>query len=584
MDASTRHLANAPPHWARAMLSEIAVSIRQGRACGRYSRHPPGILHLRPMNITRDGQLDVSDSRFIDEVYASEFPRLVFGDVLFNNTNSRELVGKTTTIDAEEGWTFSNHMTLLRFPRVISHRFMAHQLHFFWMIGAFKPLLKQYVNQASISIKVLRNFSVVLPPPLEQSRIAERIDLLLAHVRKAAALLDSSQIKSESYIRAVLRAATSGMLSSPEGEHSYVTEESTLGDRESKQADIPEVWDLGLFGRRANLRGSSGGGMPRGWSLIRVDEAGETQLGLQRQPERHAGDNLRPYLRVANVLDNKINFEDVKYMNFEPSEYMRYQLRSGDILLNEGQSLSLVGRPAMFRGEVEEVCFQNTLIRFRAYDDVDAEFALIVFRHYFYTGRFSEVARWSTNIAHLGLRRFSALPFPLPPMEEQRQICATTRELLDGVAQQVEAIPKLFDRLESLRFAILKRAFSGELTETESTGGDADRLIANLRTAAAEDRVRYRSGLRQRARSRSDHSPERNEEHELSLIDIVVEAGGRLTTRDLFERSTYDESSIDDFYSVLAQGVRDGRIREGERAAAETPSSLGPQSVVELVK
>ena len=87
------------------------------------------------MNITRDGQLDLSDCRFIDEAHASEFPRVLVGDVLFNNTNSRELVGKTTSINANNDWAFSNHMTLLRFPRVISHRFMGHQLHFFWMGG-----------------------------------------------------------------------------------------------------------------------------------------------------------------------------------------------------------------------------------------------------------------------------------------------------------------------------------------------------------------------------------------------------------------------------------------------------------------
>ena len=43
----------------------------------------------------------------------------------------------------------------------------------------------------------------------------------------------------------------------------------------------------------------------------------------------------------------------------------------------------LWGRPAMFRGEMKDICFQNTLIRFRAFEAVDAEFALIVFSSLF---------------------------------------------------------------------------------------------------------------------------------------------------------------------------------------------------------
>ena len=74
---------------------------------------------------------------------------------------------------------------------------------------------------------------------------------------------------------------------------------------------------------------------------------------------------MRPYLRVANVYEDRLDLSDVKQMNFTPNEYETFHLRDGDILLNEGQSIELVGRPAMYRGEVPGACFQNTLVRFR---------------------------------------------------------------------------------------------------------------------------------------------------------------------------------------------------------------------------
>jgi len=87
---------------------------------------------------------------------------------------------------------------------------------------------------------------------------------------------------------------------------------------------------------------------------------GRVQLGRQRAPQHHAGPNMRPYLRVANVFEDRLELGDVMEMNFDPQEYETYRLVPGDILLNEGQSRHLVGRPAIYRDEVPGACFQNT--------------------------------------------------------------------------------------------------------------------------------------------------------------------------------------------------------------------------------
>jgi type I restriction enzyme, S subunit len=111
-------------------------------------------------------------------------------------------------------------------------------------------------------------------------------------------------------------------------------------------------------------------------------------LGRQRAPQHHDGDNMRPYLRAANVLEDRLDLSNVKWMNFTPAEFETFALRPGDILLNEGQAPDLLGRPAMYQGEIVECCFQKTLLRFRAKEGVLPDYALIVFRHYMRSGRF----------------------------------------------------------------------------------------------------------------------------------------------------------------------------------------------------
>src|SRR5437773_7606503 len=64
-------------------------------------------------------------------------------------------------------------------------------------------------------------------------------------------------------------------------------------------------------------------------------------------------DHMRPYLRVANVYEDRLDLRDVKQMNFTPEEFATYALRSGDILLNEGQSPELVGRSEEHTSELQ---------------------------------------------------------------------------------------------------------------------------------------------------------------------------------------------------------------------------------------
>ncbi len=137
------------------------------------------------------------------------------------------------------------------------------------------------------------------------------------------------------------------------------------------------------------------------WSTIKTKEAGKIQLGRQRSPKYHHGPTMRPYLRVQNVFEDRIDLDDVMEMDFSGADLEKYTLHPGDILLNEGQSPQYLGRPAMYRGEPPGACFTNSLIRFQAGDSVLAEFALLVFRESMHSGRYVGKGTITTNIAHL---------------------------------------------------------------------------------------------------------------------------------------------------------------------------------------
>ncbi len=148
-------------------------------------------------------------------------------------------------------------------------------------------------------------------------------------------------------------------------------------------------------------------------------------------------------------------------MDFPPNDFEKYRLSPGDLLLNEGQSPELLGRPAIYRGELPNVCFTNTLIRFRALDGLVVEFALLLSRHYMHAARFVDEGTITTNIAHLSLGRLAKVEFPLPPLPEQHRIVAEVDRLL-SIAREAEAeVDANLKRAQGLRQAILSKAFCG---------------------------------------------------------------------------------------------------------------------------
>lgn len=185
--------------------------------------------------------------------------------------------------------------------------------------------------------------------------------------------------------------------------------------------------------------------MNKRFPMMPVAATGEVQGGRQRSPHMIEG-RVVPYLRVANVFDGYIDFNDINEMPFRQQEIETFRLRPGDILLNEGQSVELVGRCAMYADGPADCCFQNTLIRYRAGPQTDANFAIQLFRYCQAIGIFSRIAVKTNSIAHLGVSRFAELELPFPLLREQRKIAEILRTWDEAI-----------EKLEALRAAKLRR-------------------------------------------------------------------------------------------------------------------------------
>jgi len=180
---------------------------------------------------------------------------------------------------------------------------------------------------------------------------------------------------------------------------------------------------------------------------------------------------MKPYLRVANVFEDRIDTSDVKEMHFEPDAFERSLLAPGEILLNEGQTPELLGRPAMYRGDPPDVAFTNSLLRFKSRPGIQPEWALLVFRNHMHSGRFTRESRITTNIAHLSAARFKPIEFPVPPTTEQGRIVDEVERQFSFIDACERTVEGGVARSAALHRAVLKAAFEGDLVPQDQQLG-----------------------------------------------------------------------------------------------------------------
>lgn len=209
--------------------------------------------------------------------------------------------------------------------------------------------------------------------------------------------------------------------------------------------------------------------LPKGWEWTTIGEVANIQLGRQRSPKNHTGPHIRPYLRSANVTWGGIDVSDVKEMNFEPSEAVTFELQPGDLLLNEASgSPNEVGKPAIWGGEIDGCCFQNTLLRVRSRGLATTGYLYWYCRSAALAGDFGNAGR-GVNIRHLGKQGLAGFPLPLPPRAEQERVVAAIEEQLSRLDAAAALMRAAIARTEVLRKAAPQSVFP-----------TADRLLSDV--------------------------------------------------------------------------------------------------------
>ncbi len=160
-----------------SLIKSKKILVKNGFAQGGYNQSGDGIPHIRPFNVSTEGNIDLTQIKYVAPL-AEDSPYLLQeNDVIFNNTNSEDLVGKTAIFNYSEACALSNHMTYVRVldGETIDAYWLAKKLHHLWKKRVFKSLCRRYVGQASIGLDRLSSIELFLPSIDEQRAISQSL-------------------------------------------------------------------------------------------------------------------------------------------------------------------------------------------------------------------------------------------------------------------------------------------------------------------------------------------------------------------------------------------------------------------------
>ncbi|WP_158761561.1 restriction endonuclease subunit S [Streptomyces sp. NRRL S-146] len=194
------------------------------------------------------------------------------------------------------------------------------------------------------------------------------------------------------------------------------------------------------------------------WPTARLESIATVAAGVTLGSEPVGEGTVElPYLRVANVLDGRIDTSDLKRVRILRTQYERFSLRKGDLLLTEGGDLDKLGRGAVWDGRIDPCLHQNHVFRVRCGEEMSPDFLALYTSSDAGRAYFQRVGKQTTNLASINSTQVKYMPVPVPPLTEQEELLGPIR----SVRSRVAAVDRQLSKLRVIQQGVLEDLLSG---------------------------------------------------------------------------------------------------------------------------
>ena len=439
-----------PKGWEWCRLSLFIYPPKYGTS---KKSSPSGILPVLRMGNIQNGEIVFDKLVYSNDLDDNKKLLLQYGDLLFNRTNSAELVGKTAIFRGQQNVIFAGYLILLR-PILINSEYLNLLLNTPYARDYCNEVKTIGVQQCNINAEKISNLLIPVPNLHETVAIVEKVKNIALPIIKYGELYQKlKHLNRELPIllrKSILQEAIQGKLVSQIADEGTAQEllkqirrekwklvkdgklkKSALTDSIIYKGDDNKYYEQ-IGNKHIDITNSIPFDIPLSWKWIRLGTLFNHCTGKALNASNKEG-VMKSYITTSNLYWNHFALDKLKQMPFTENELDKCTVTYGDLLVCEGGD---IGRAAVWR-EDYNICIQNHVHKLRSFIPTCTMFYFYVF--YFYKS-VGYIGGKGIGIQGLSSRALDQLTIPLPPKSEQERIVEKIENLFDKIKGQFHLV------------------------------------------------------------------------------------------------------------------------------------------------
>ena len=431
-----------PENWVWVRLGAFAETISKGTTPkgGSTAYVNEGVNFLRVENLTSDGYISHSKITHITaEMHENYLKRSILkaNDLLISIAGS---LGKSAIV--RECDLPINTNQAIAFVRLFADKINVNYIRNTIESPLINSVLTKQTKVTSIpnlTLEIIKDCPIPLPPLSEQQRIVERIEELFAKLDEAKERLQEVADSFAVRKAAILHKAFTGELTKQWRLENGVSDESW------EEKTIGEICSSLKYG-----------------TSKKSSDDGEVVV-----------------LRMGNLQNGEIDWSNLSYTSDE-EDIKKYLLKSGDVLFNRTNSPELVGKTSIYRGEMPAI-YAGYLIK------LDYEKNIVVgdyLNYYLNSSKakeyYMQVKTDGVSQSNINAKKIGEFEIPLPTLSEQHEIVRLINDLLARERSAQQATEQALASIDLMKKSILARAFRGELGTNKASEASALELLRQV--------------------------------------------------------------------------------------------------------
>ncbi|RJQ25597.1 hypothetical protein C4565_08170 [Candidatus Parcubacteria bacterium] len=404
-----------PNDWDVKPLGRLVSSVEYGSSTKSDTQ---GQIPVLRMGNLQNGKIDWTDLVYTSNEREIGKYQLRFGDVLFNRTNTIDLVGKTSIYNSERPAIFAGYLIRIKADKsLLNSRFLNYILNAQFSKNYSNKVLSVAVGQANINGRKLKTYPIPLPPTLAEQ---EAIAAALSDVDSLLIALDTLIVKK----------------------------------RLIKQGTMQEL----LTGKK-RLPGFKGE-----WEVRRLGKLGSCLRGVsyKGQSDLSPNDtaNTIRLLRSNNIQSAVVIFEDFQFVNSQRVSDYQIMLENDILICMANGSKDLVGKAATFHvKDHHKYTFGTFMGCFRLNtSDAAPSFVSQTFKTNLYRNYIANLIAGS-SINNLKPSDIESIEIPFPSLPEQIAIA----EILNDMDAEIATLEARREKTSLLKQGMMQELLTGKI-------------------------------------------------------------------------------------------------------------------------